>query len=129
MIKWWVHASYACHNDMRSQTGTMMTKGSGALYTTSTRQKINTQSSTEAEPVGVNNVMGQVLWTREFLKSQDYDVEDNVVYQDNKSAILLANNAKRSSGKRTRHMNIRYFSVTNRIKMDKCASNIATCKT
>ena len=38
-------------------------------------------------------------------------MEPSVVHQDNESAILLETNGKGSSGKRTRHMNIRYFFV------------------
>ncbi len=37
---------------------------------------------------------------------------ENIVYQDNKSAILLEKNGKRSSSKRTRAINIRYFFIT-----------------
>ena len=36
-----------------------MTLGKGTFYGTSMRQKINTKSSTEAELVGVNDVMPQ----------------------------------------------------------------------
>jgi len=36
------------------------------------------------------------------------------IYQDNKSTILLAANGKISSSKRTRHINIWYFFVTNK---------------
>ena len=39
----------------------------------------------------------------------------NIVYQDNKSSILLEKNGRRSSSKRTRHINIRYFYVTDHI--------------
>jgi hypothetical protein len=38
------------------------------------------------------------------------------LYQDNQSAILLEKNGKASSGKRTKHINIRYFFVTDRIR-------------
>ena len=125
IIKWWVDASFAVHPDMRSHTGGVMTLGKGAIYGTSTRQKINTKSSTEAELVGVNDVMPQVLWTRYFLEAQGYDVRESIVYQDNKSTILLAENGKASSGRRTRHINIRYFFVKDRIasgemKVDYC---------
>ena len=37
------------------------------------------------------------------------------MYQDNKSAILLEKHGKASSSKRTRHINIRYYFVTDRI--------------
>ena len=35
----------------------------------------------------------------------------SVIHQDNQSAMLLETNGRESSGKRTRHMNIRYFFV------------------
>ena len=41
---------------------------------------------------------------------------DNIIYQDNKIAILIEKNGKAYSGKRTKHINMRYFFVTNRIQ-------------
>jgi hypothetical protein len=38
------------------------------------------------------------------------------VYQDNKSSIRLETNGRGSSGKRTRHMNVRYFFIADRVK-------------
>ena len=38
------------------------------------------------------------------------------MYQDNQSAILLENNSRASSSRRTKHLNIRYFFITDRIK-------------
>ena len=49
------------------------------------------------------------------MEAQGYRVKDNVLFQDNKSAILLEQNGKASSSKRTKHINIRYFFVTDRI--------------
>ena len=40
------------------------------------------------------------------------------IYQDNQSAMLLEKNGRRSSGRRTRHMNIRYFFISDRIVTD-----------
>ena len=51
--EWWVDASFAIHDDMRSRTGSVTSLGQGAIYCTSTKQKIVTSSSTEAELVGV----------------------------------------------------------------------------
>ena len=45
-----------------------------------------------------------------------YVVEKNILYQDNKSTILLEENGKRSSGKRTRALNVRYFFMTDQIE-------------
>jgi len=114
-IRWWVDASFAVHPDMRSHTGAVMSLGKGAAYSMSTRQKINTKSSTKAELVGVDDAMPNIIWTRNFLQAQGYEVQDNVVYQDNQSAMLLERNGRASSGKRTRHVDIRYFFVTDRI--------------
>jgi hypothetical protein len=116
MIKWWVDASFAVHHDMRSHTGGVMSLGKGAIYSTSTRHKLNTKSSTEAELVGVDDVMPMILWTRQFMEGQGYTIRDNVVYQDNQSSMLLANHGQQSSTKRTRHLDIRYYFVTDRIR-------------
>jgi hypothetical protein len=116
VIKWWIDASFAVHEDMRSHTGGTMSLGKGSVYSTSIRQKLTTKSSTEAELVGVDDVMPQVLWTRQFMEGQGYVIRDNIVYQDNTSAMLLEKNGQQSSTKRTRHLDIRYFFVTDRIK-------------
>ena len=115
VMKWWVDASFAVHSDMKSHTGGAMTLGKGVTYAMSSGQKINTTSSTEAETVGIHEVLPQILWTRYFLEAQGYGVKESVIYQDNQSAILLAKNGRGSSGKRTRHINIRYFFVADRI--------------
>jgi hypothetical protein len=49
------------------------------VYATSTRQKLNIRSSTEAELVAVNHIMPQ-----NFLSTQGIDLKDNIVYQANK---------------------------------------------
>jgi hypothetical protein len=116
IVKWWIDASFAVHKDMKSHTGGTMSLGKGSAYSASTRQKLNTKGSTEAELVGVNDLMPQVLWTRYFLEAQGYGVKDVKLYQDNQSTILLAKNGRSSSGRRTRHINIRYFFVADRVK-------------
>ena len=79
-ISWWVDASFAVHPNMRSHTGVVLTLGGGAVYGSSTKQKLNTRSSTEAELVGVNDALPQVLWTRQFLNGQGYGDTDSVIY-------------------------------------------------
>ena len=44
--------------------------------------------------------------------AQGYGCNRNIILQDSMSSILLDNNGKASSGKRKRHMNIRYFVIT-----------------
>ena len=81
---------------MRSHTGGFMTMGTGGAYVQSRKQKLNTKISTEADFVGVDDVLTQVIWTRYFLKEQGYMIHNNVIYQDNQSAIRLEKNGKRS---------------------------------
>ena len=91
-----------------------MSMGTGCIQGGPTKQKINTTSSTAAELVAVNDRMPNILWTNYFLEAQGYPVK-TTVKQDNKSAILLENNGKRSSRKGTKHINVRYFFVTDRV--------------
>ena len=109
VVKWWMDASFAVHPDMRSHTGAVMSMGKGAIYASSTCQKIKTRSSTEGELVGVNDTLPQIVWTRNFLEAQGYKMGPADVYQDNQSAMLLEKNGKASSIRRTRHISIQYF--------------------
>ena len=93
-----------------------MTIGGGSITSFFTKQKLNTRSSTEAELVAVDDAMSQVLWSRSFLQHQGIDDIKVILYQDNKSAIILQENGRMSTGKRSRHLNIRYFFVTDVIK-------------
>ncbi len=58
-----------------------------------------------------------VLWTQYFLMAQGYGVMENLLLQDNKSSMLLERNGKASSGKHTRHINIWYFFITDRVNI------------
>ena len=71
-------------------------------------QKLNTISSTEAELVGVDDDLPQILWEKYFIKVQGYTVEHNILLQDNKSTILLETNGKFSSSKKTKHIKNRF---------------------
>jgi hypothetical protein len=52
---------------------------------------------------------------RLFLKAQGFAVSDNILYQDNKSAMLLETNGRVSSSKHTRHIEIWYYHVANQV--------------
>ena len=49
----------------------------------------------------MTDAMASSLWTRHFLEGQGFTVTDNVVFQDNESAMLLENNGCLSRTKRT----------------------------
>ena len=119
VIQWWVDASFATHPNCHSHTGATLSFGKGSVYSMSSKQKLNTRSSTEAKLVGINDVMSMILWTRLFLEAQGYHVTDNVLHQDNESTIKLAKNGRRSSSKQTRHIEVRYYFLTDHIARDR----------
>ena len=115
-IKWYVDASFAVHPEFESHTGAVMTLGQGAAISVSRKQKLNTRSSTEAELVGADDAAVLILWTKLFIEAQGYYVDRNILFQDNRSAMLLEINGKKSSSNRTRHLNVRYFFLTDQVQ-------------
>ena len=111
----YVDASYGVHGDYKSHTGTIIGIGKGPIYAKSASQKINTKSSSEAELVGLSDSAGYVIWVRNFLIAQGYDVGPAKIFQDNQSAIALVKNGK-SNSDRTRHIAIRFFFVADRVR-------------
>ena len=83
-VKWWVDSSYAMHLDFKSHTGIALSMGKGTPVCVSTKQKLNTVSSTEAELVGASDAMPHMLWTKYFLSEQGYGATVPITYQDNK---------------------------------------------
>ena len=92
-----------------------MSFGRGAPISISSKQKLNSRSSTDAELIGADDVMSPLLWTKQFLEAQGIDVQENILHQDNKSTILLAENGRSSAGKHTRALNIRFFFIHDQI--------------
>ena len=98
--------SYRCSNDTWKRF----------CYCNVKKQKLNTRSSTEAELVGADDAATMILWTGLFMEQQGYPLSKNILFQDNKSAILLETNGKRSAGKRSRAFNVRYLFLTDQVK-------------
>ena len=92
---------------------------------------MGTQSSNESELVSGDGIMPIVVWNRNLLMA-GYGVAQNIFLQDNRGTMLVEylrgdhnqplmlgaeQNGKTSSGKRTRHINIQYFFITDRVNM------------
>jgi hypothetical protein len=110
----YVDVSFASDKDFKSRTGVTISLGNGPVYIDSTRQKLNTKSSTEAELVGVSDGSNNILWLRNFLIEQGYRMEAATIYQDNQSTLALLEKGY-SNNKRTRHINIRYFYLKSKV--------------
>jgi hypothetical protein len=65
-LRTWVEASYAVHPDMKSHTGGVISIGTGSILCQSTKQKLNTKRSAEAELVGVSNYLPITIWSKFF---------------------------------------------------------------
>ena len=49
------------------------------------------------------------------MMAQGYEIKDNVSYEDNQSAIFMEMNSRNSCTGNSRHINIRYFWVKDRV--------------
>ena len=104
-------ASFAVHPNMRSHSGAVITIGGTPVFFKSTKQKLNTKSSTESELVAISDVLPQAIYTANFLEEQLQQQVTPLLYQDNKSTIAMIENG-RASAETTRHINIRYFFIS-----------------
>ena len=114
-VRLFVDASYGVHSDGRSHTGSCVVIGDvGAVHCRSSKQLIVTKSSTEAELVGLSDSANQSIFIRTFLIAQGYKMKPVIIYQDNQSCMALVERG-RSGAERTRHIQIRYFWVKERV--------------
>ena len=123
----WVDAAFAVHSNMRSQTGGTMSFGYGMIHCKSSKQKLNTKSSTESELVGASEYVPYNLWQLLFLTAQGYKPSKNILFQDNMSTIKMLKNGKDSCTGNSRHIDIRHFFVKDRI--DKKEIEVEYCPT
>jgi hypothetical protein len=102
----WVDASYVVYSDMKSHTGVM---------SKSSKQKVNTKSSTEAEVVGASNYAPNTFWVARFLKHQGYALLNNNFHQDNQSDMKMKINGRSSCGQKAMHIYIWYFFLKDQV--------------
>jgi hypothetical protein len=114
LVTLYADASFAIHNEGKSHTGALLTTGIGTFHVKSSKQTLVTKSSTESEIVAMTDALAPALWARLFLTEQGYNIPPVDVRQDNMSTIALSIKGK-STSDRTRHINIRYFWITDLI--------------
>jgi hypothetical protein len=79
------------------------------------KQKIYTKSSTKAELVRVDDLLGYTLWVCYFMQEQGFDMKALLLYQDNMSTMLLKTNGRASSLKCTKHIKVKYFLIKDKV--------------
>ena len=112
----YVDAAYGTHFDMKSHTGCLIKVGEegSPVFCKSAKQHIVSRSSTEAELIALSDSASQVIWVREFMIQQGFDLAPATIFQDNMSTISLITNG-RAKAEQSRHINIRYFWLKDRI--------------
>ncbi|CAJ1965740.1 unnamed protein product [Cylindrotheca closterium] len=111
----WVDVSYGIHDDCKSHTGGCISFGWGVISTMCKKQGLNVKSSTEGEVVGVSDFLPNMIWVRMFLEQQGFELEKNTLYQDNQSAMKILLNGKKSAGKRSKHIDNRFYFIKDRL--------------
>ena len=112
----YIDAAHASHVDMRGQTGGTVVMGTGVVHSRSSKQSINTKSSTETELVGVSDYIPYAIWLLNFLEKQGYKIHKRTLKQDKQSTIKILKNGQKSCGKQSRHIKVRYFWISDRLQ-------------
>ena len=112
----YIDGSHAIHADTRGHSGMYTTMGKGALINVAKKLGLVTISSTETEVVATGERLPKCTWFRYFRIAQGGSTTEDILMQDNKSAILLQKNWPFSTGKGSKHINIRYFFAVDKIK-------------
>ena len=106
----YVDASFAIHPDMKSHTGCVIQLGTNTVFCKSSKQKLNSKSSTEAELIAVSDSLPNIIWCYNMIEAQLGRCDPVLLLQDNTATITMMERG-RHIGESTRHINIRYFFI------------------
>ena len=106
---------YDIEHEMKVHTGTSLSIKVGNLHANYIKKKLNVKSSTKSELVVVGGCMPQVLWKTYSFESQRYEMDAEIIYQDNNSAMLLEKHGTLSRIRRANHINARYYFIANKV--------------
>jgi len=111
VINAYINASFGVHEmDRRSQTGACIGIGDALrIMTNSTKQKIVTKSSTEAELVAVTDMVGDVVDLKGFVAEMGYEDIQVITFQDNQSTMHLMSGGGPPPSSKSKHIRIRTF--------------------
>lgn len=112
-----IDSAHAVHTNMRGQTGGVISFGTGIVDQKSRKQNMDMRSSMETEDVlGTSKYLPKAIYFELFLNAQGYKVE-TILAKDNESEIRLLRNGKDScTSNSPKHVVIKYFWSTDRIK-------------
>jgi hypothetical protein len=91
----------------------------GVVYGSSSKQKLVTKSSAEAELVALCDGATAALMVRGFMSHQGHQLEPARLMEDNKSAIDMVKAGKPTS-RRTKHISMRFYFVKQHVDSGEC---------
>lgn len=96
--------------DRRSISGYLIKLGGGAISWRVKKQPTVALSSTEAEYLGMTEIVKEIMWLLQVLEKTDVEVElPLIIYADNQSAIALGKHPVQHA--RTKHIDIRHHFI------------------
>lgn len=104
-----------------------MYMGRGMIHCRSSKQKLNTKSTTESELVSTSEYIPFNICIIMFMGKQGYDIERNILFQDNQSTIRILKNGRESCSGNSRHIDIKHFFVKDHV--DKNETEVRYCPT
>jgi hypothetical protein len=116
----YVDASFPNGNEVvqargRSRSGYSGHYGAALIFCRSTKQKIVTRSTAEAEIVAMDDASSLTMWVSGFMSPLGLLRRPVVMFEDNQSTIAMVKNGN-CTAERTRHINVKYFWLHDKIK-------------
>jgi hypothetical protein len=111
------NASFADAEDHKSTSGSLFKFAGGTVCHRSSKQKLVTTSTTEAECVGLTCAAKEAIWLARLLEQVNYegnDVRPIKLYGDNQPSIQLV--ASEGHHERTKHVDIYYHYIKDQVK-------------
>ena len=112
----YIDGAHAAHMDARGHSGLFVTQGKGAMISVSKKLGVATTSSTESEIVSTGERLPKCTWFRYFRIEQGEEPKEDILMQDNKSAIILQSRYPYSTRKGSKHIHVQYFFAVDKLK-------------
>ncbi len=97
------------------------------MINVSKKLRVATVSSTETEIVSTGERLPKCTWFRYFRIAQGEEEKEDILMQDNKSAIIQQSRYPYSTRKGSKHIHVRYFFTVD--KLDKREIRVEHCPT
>ena len=120
LLEGYTDADFANDKSLKSISGLLLRVYGNTVFWRSKRQAITTGDTTEAELIAMSSAANELMWAKQLLLDLHLRPEKTVLWGDNKSANILANNpisSDRSKHIRVRHLRVREFVEADEIQV------------